>query len=322
VLPDGGAVIARVGAGGETDLFYYKRSVGLVEIGADVTAIATHDKTFDASSTDSKVVFTAASGAVRDLYSWNPQNGQTTALSAVFGAGALDVFAAIGAGNEVVWNRVVSGSEVDAYFYDLDSGVSAAVRDSNDISQVLGVSGDGNTNWAIVRGSSALSSMLAISLIATPATQTWAAGGTVGTTLGRVANGDVVAARADGTALAVFDVSVGTWGAPIVGTGLAFAGNGLDEGDFVYTLTASAQVDLSMWDASATGSVVVSDVAGADAFQALTADGTVLFTRVATGNTTADLFVWDGATATQLTAADGAGLLHTHAVLGQYAGSR
>jgi hypothetical protein len=322
VLPNGGVVIARVGGGGETDLFYFERGFGLVEIGTDVPSIATADKGYAGCSTDSKVVFGATAGAVRDLYSWNPADGQTTSLSAAFGAGAFDVFAAIGGGNEVVWNRVVSGSEADVYCYDLDSGVSATVRNAADIGEVLGVSGDGTTAWAFVRPSGTPSSLLAVSLVGTPSTQTWAAGGAVASTLGRVANGDVVAVRTDGTALARFDVSAGTWGTPITGTGLAFGGDGLDAGDFVYALTASSQTDLSMWDESATASVVVSDTAGNDAYQVRTADGTVLFTRVVAGNTTADLFVWDGATATRLTQADAASLLHDHTVLGRYEASR
>ncbi len=322
VLPDGGVVIARVGAGGETDLLYFQRSVGLVEIGADVTTIASADKAYAAHSSDSKVVFGAASGAVSDLYSWDPETGQTTSLSAAFGAGAFDVFAAIADGNEVVWNRVVSATEADVYSYDLDSGVSAIVRDGADVGQVLGVSGDGATNWAFVRPSGTPSSLLAVSLLAAPATQTWAAGGAVATQLGLVANGDVVGQRQDGSALAAFDVSAGTWGAPIAGAGLAFAGDGLDTGDFVYSLTASSQTDLSMWDASAATSVVVSDTAGNDTFQILTADDTLLFTRVVGTNTTADLFVWDGATATRLTQADAANVLHDHTVLGKYAGTR
>jgi hypothetical protein len=320
LLPNGGVVLSRIGTGGESDLFCWKLDTGLVEIGADLTAIASDNKTFHAAGTSSQVVFSAASGPVSELHSWNPANGQTTNLSAIVGSGAFDVFAAIGAGNEVVWNRVVSGSEADAYCHDLDAGTTATVRNGADISEVLGVSGDGTTQWAFVRASGATSSLLAVSLIATPATQTWAAGGAVATTIGTLANGDVVGQRTDGTALNVFDVSAGTWGTAITGTGLAFAGDGVDAGDFVYSLTASSQTDLSMWDASATTSIVISNTAGNDVFQVLTANDTVLFTR-ATGASTADLFVWNG-TNTQLTQADAAGLLHDHEVLGKYAGAR
>jgi hypothetical protein len=321
-LPNGGIVMSRVGGGGETDLFYYKRDVGLVEIGLDQSSIATWNKTWRAAGTSSQVVFSAESGGVSEIFAWNPVNGQTTNVSATVSAGAYDVFAAMGAGNEVVWNRVISGSEADAYYYDLDAAVGATLRNSSDISQVLGISGDGTTSYAFVRPSGTTSSVLAISLVASPVTTTNAAGGTVSTTLGLLANGDVVAQRTDGTALRLFDVSGGSWNAAITGTGLAFAGDGIDTGDFVYSLTASSQTDLSMWDASGTASVVVSNTTGNDVFQAATANDTVLFTRVVSGNSTADLFVWDGSTATRLTSADEANLLHDHTVLGSYAGTR
>lgn len=326
VLPNGGVVFSRVSGSGPHDLFYFKVSTGLVEIGADVTALDTRDKVYAACGTNSHVVFTAQSGTTTDLCSWNPSTGDTTEISTATGASAdQDVFVAIGTGNEVVFERtdlVSTPTETDAFFYDLDSGTSATVRNSTDVSEVLGVSSDGTTAWAFVRPSGTTSSLLAVSLVASPSTQTFAAGGAVGTTVGTLANGDVVGQRTDGTALNVFDVSAGTWGTPIVGTGLAFAGDGLDAGDFVYSLTASSQTDLSMWDASGTTSVVLSNTAGNDVFGALTADATILFTRVVGTNTNADLFVWDGSTETRLTNTDTAGLLHDHTVLGKFTASR
>lgn len=322
VLPNGGVVFTRVGGGGESDLFYYRVSTGLVEIGSDVSAIATHNKSYNAAGTSSQVVFTAQSGLVSDIYSWNPSNGQTTSISAAFTAGNYDLFASIGGGNEVVFQRVVNGGEIDAFFYDLDSAVSGPVRNSTDISAVVAVAGDGTTAWAFVVPSSAPSTLLATSLIGTPATQTWAAGGAVNSTVSILSNGDVAAVRSDGTALNVFDVSAGTWGTAITGTGLALGGDGLDAGDLVYSLTVASQTDLSMWDASASASVVVSDTAGDDAFQTRTVDGTLLFTRVVGSNTHADLFVWNGTAATQLTAEDSIGMGHDHSVLGKYAGTR
>lgn len=322
VTANGGVVFSRIGSGGEHDLFYYRTNTGLVEVGSDVTGIATWDKTWNAVGSASQVVFSAVSGSVSEIYAWNPANGQTANLSASVSTGAFDVFAAMGAGNEVVWNRVVSGSEADAYFYDVDAAAVGTVRNGSDISEVLGVAGDGTTAYAFVRPSGTTSSVLAVSLVASPATATWAASGTVATTLGVLANGDVVARRSDGTRLALFDASAGTWGTPITGTGLAFAGAGLDTGDFVYTSTVSSQVDLSMWDASAGNSVVVSDTVGDDTFQAATLDGTILFTRVASGRTNQELFAWNGTTETQLTDVDGAGLRHDHTVLGSYVGAR
>lgn len=325
-LPNGGIVISRVSSTGPHDLFYYKVSTGLVEIGADVSALDSRDKVYAARGTNSHVVFMAQSGTTSDLCSWNPSTGDTSEISTLTGASSdWDEFEAIGAGNEVVFGRtdlVSTPSETDAFFYDLDTGTNATVRNGSDVSAVLGVSSDGTTAWAFVRPSGTTSSLLAVSLVASPSTQTWAAGGAVESTIGTLTNGDVVGERTDGTALNVFDVSAGTWGSAITGTGLAFGGDGLDAGDFVYSLTASSQTDLSMWDASGTTSVVLSNTAGNDAFQAKTADGTILFTRVVGTNTNTDLFVWDGSTETRLTNADGAGLRHDHTVVGKFSASR
>jgi hypothetical protein len=322
VLPNGAAVIDRIGVGGESDLFYYRTGTGLVEIGADVSAIASADKVYHAFGSGNQVVFSATGSGATDLYFWDPASGQTTSISAAFTAGEVDVFAAMGAGNEVVFNRVVSGTEADLYCYDIDNATSATLRNAGDISEVLGISGDGSTNWAFVRPSGTTSSVLAISLVGAPATQTWAAGAAVATALGLLGNGDVVARRSDGGALDLFDVSAGTWNAAIVGTGLAFGGDGIDTGDFVYALTVNAQTDLAMWDASGAASVVVSDTAGNDAFQVRTADGTVLFTRANPSRTVGDLFVWDGTDTTQLTDEDSLGLRRDHTVVGKYAGAR
>lgn len=317
VLPNGAVVFTRIGAGGESDLYYFKVSTGLVEIGNDQPLLDTRSKTFDAFGTASQVVFSATDGVNVEIYSWNPAIGQTTPIA----TGAVDVFAAIGAGNEVVYQDIISGTEEDAFFYDLDDATTGTVRDAADISSVLGVTTDGTTSWAIVRGSGATSSMLAVSLVAAPVTATWTAGGTVATSFGRLLNGDVVAQRDDGTGLNVFDVSAGTWGTAITGTGLAFGGDGLDAGDFVYSVSVGSQTDLLMWDASAAAPVVVSSAAGNDSYAMRTDNGTILFTRVVTGNTNTDLFVWDGALATRLTDQE-AGLWHNHTVLGKYSGAR
>lgn len=74
-------------------------------------------------------------------------------------------------------------------------------------------------------------------------------------------------------------------------------------------------------DDSGDAVVVISNEAGNDPCQARTADATVLFTRVASGNANVDLFVWDGGAVTRLTGT-GSGARCDHAVLGNYAGAR
>ncbi|MBK8098830.1 MAG: hypothetical protein IPK26_17085 [Planctomycetes bacterium] len=317
---DGAVVITRVNADtGETDLFWHSPTAGLVEIGTDVAAIATDDKTWHATDSEGRIVF-AADG---EVFAWDPTSASTTNLSSEYGAGADDEFAALAAGNQVVCKRLVNpGVEEDVWFFDLDSEISATVRDGADVSAVLGVSGSGTTDWVFLRASGTTTSLLAVSLIATPATQTWAAGATVSTTIGILDNGDVVGQLTGGTKLNLFDVSAGTWGTEITGTGLTFAGDGVAAGDFVYSLTANAQTDLSMWDASGNASVVISNATGNDVFGARTGAGTVLFTRVPTSLTNRELFVFNGTAATQLTEDDVVARRHDHSVAATWSGSR
>lgn len=317
VLPNGACVFSRVGGGGETDLFYFRVGTGLVEIGSDVSALATRNKSYNAFGSASQVVFTATNAGDRELFVWDPATGQTDTIV----AGTDNVFDAIGDGNEVVFHTVVSPTEHDVMCYDIDTQATVTVRDNTDIGSVLAVT-TGSPAWAIVQGSGATSTVDAVSLIAVPVTVTWTGASTISTTVGQLGNGDVVAQQTDGAAINFFDVSGGAWGTAITGAGLAFEGDGLDAGDFVYTVTVASQVDLSMWDASATASVVVSSTAGTDDYQALTADSTILFTRIVGTNTNADLFVWDGTSERRLTDEDSAGLKHDHAVLGSYAASR
>ncbi|GAB4138804.1 MAG: hypothetical protein Fur0037_04670 [Planctomycetota bacterium] len=315
VLPDGGAVFSRVGAAGETDLFYFRRGSGLVEIAGNSASLVGLDKSYAGTTTDSRVVFTAMNGADREIHCWNPADGQTTAIA----TGAVYGVEAIAAGNELVYRRDVSASERDLYFRDLDTGVTATVRDSTDVSQFLAVTGASGTNWAIVQGGGSPTAVDAVSLAASP---------TIVTLTGAAAeqfqavlpNGDVVVRTADGARVDVFDVSAGSWSG-FAGVGISYAGPGVDAGDFVYSETAGGDADLYLWDASASTSVPVSTAAGTDLFQCAAA-GRLFFTN--DGSTHADLFVFDPATSasTQVTGPDGAGQSHDHTVLGTYVGSR
>ncbi|MCK5943151.1 MAG: hypothetical protein KAI24_14320 [Planctomycetes bacterium] len=315
---NGGVVFSRVGGSGETDLYYYRPSVGLVEIGASYTGLPDRDKAYQLTDSNSKVVFTAQNGGNDELFFWNPSNGQTTAIATGIDT---EVFATLGSGNELVYYDVRSTTEYDAYYYDLDDGTAATLRDSTDYSRVSAVVSDGTTSWAVIRPDGATSTKLAVSLVASPSTQTWSAGGAA--ELGALlANGDYVAERSDGTAINVFDVSAGTWGTPITGTGLDTAGDGLEAGDFVYRVEVSSQDDLMMWDASGTTSVTISSAAGDDAYAAKAAGAAILFTRRIGAATTDDLFTWDGTTATQLTGTASVSSGVDHTVLSTLSASR
>jgi len=311
VLPNGGVVFSRVGESGESDLYYYRVGTGLVEVGSDISALAARDKTFQVNDNNSKVVFTALNGADLDLYFWNPVDGQTTAINTAVGT----VFGKVGAGNEVVYNSVVTPSvEEDILYYDLDDGQAATLRDSTDIGVVAAIVNDGTTSWALVSGSAAPNDAVAVSLAAAPDVQTWSASGAVNF-VDSLANGDFVAQQADGSEFAVFDVSDGTWDAPITTSTGVFGGAGLAAGDFVYSVSDTGAKNLLMWDESAGTSVTIAT--GADEIESLavTLDGTLLFTRKET-SLEDRLYVWDGTTVTQLTDQDTDGIYHHYEAAG------
>jgi hypothetical protein len=317
VVPSGGVVFTRLGTGGEADLFCYRTVAGLVEVGSDVSGLATRNKVFHVCGSADQVVFSAQNGADNDLFAWTPANGQTTTVA----SGGVYAYDLLGQGNELVYHQVVSGSEEDVFFRDLDTGVTATVRDNSDITDVLGSTNDGTRDWVFLLPSGTATNIIAVSLVASPVTVSWASGTNASPTIHVLSNGDVVTKNLAGTRLGKFNADVANWGTDVTGTGLEFVGDGIAAGDYVFTRTVSAQIDLEMFDDSGDAVVVISDETGDDTFQSRTEDATVLFTRVASGNTNADLFVWDGADVTRLTGTGSADLCD-HAVLGNYSGTR
>lgn len=316
VLPNGGLVFSRIGANGEHDLFYWKSGIGLVEVASTVTALDSLDKAFATAGSANQVVFTGTDGTTTGLWSWSPLDDSLTAIS----TGTHAAFAAIGAGNEVLYTVDNGGGDVDASWFDLDDATAAVVRNSADVTTVLGIAGTAAQRYAIVQGSGDPSSIAAVALTAAPTTIAFAGGGAMQFAL-VLANGDALAQRTDGTTIAVFDGTAGAF-STIAGTGLAVAGPGTDAGDFVYAQTASAQQDLAMWDASAAAPVLLSTTAGDDVWQATT-NGKIYFTRSdVTGH--AQLHVHAVATGVtlQLTRNDAAGVGFDHVVTGTYRGTR
>lgn len=315
VLPNGGLVLSRVGSGGEQDLYYYRTGTGLVEVASSVTALDTRSKTCVAVGLDSQVIFTATDSVTTDLYSWSPVDDSLVTLH----AGGVAGFAAIGAGNEVIYTVDNGAGDVDAFYYDLDDGSAATLRNGADTSMVLGIAGD-TARYALIKGSSATSTVLAVQLTAAPNTITHTASGVV--SLARVlTNGNALLHSDNGTEIATFNAALAAW-STMSGTGMSVVGDGIDAGDFVYTHAVGAQVDLVMWDQSASAPVAIATMIGDGRYQA-TSNGKVYWTSVdSTGF--AQLFVRAVAAAvtTQLTQPDAAGLSFDHSVVGTYSGSR
>ena len=317
VLANGAVVFSRVGGNGETDLFYFKQGTGTVEVGGDVSALDVLDKGWQGQGSGSQVVFSVSNGPNTELYEWNPAGGASTAI-ATLGTAA---FEAVTDSDEVVWRDEVSGADHDLHLFDLTDSSTATILDSGDVLTFRAVTHDGTDSFVVFEDATNAARIYVYNTTSAVTTQI-NAGGAVDWTA-NLGNGDFVFSRGDGLAVAVFDLSALTTSFTANGTAVTFAGGGTADGDFLYTMTAAAQVDLSMFDASAPGAMVVSNTAGDDAFGAMTSAGEVLFTRTdAEGHD--QLYLWDpvDTTTEQLTFNDAVGNGFDHRVLGTWSGTR
>ncbi|MCA8943941.1 MAG: hypothetical protein KDB80_15360 [Planctomycetes bacterium] len=326
VLPNGGLVFSRTGGSGETDLYYYNVGGSVVQIGGDLGAtVDVQNKTYHAFSSSSHVVFSAAASPTsKIIYFWNPSTGLSLAMTT-----AEDLtYKAISSDDVVVWTRLVGGSQKDIVAFDIPNSTpgtpivvsnNAADETFNGISTISGSS-------YIVYTRAAGPDSIHVYDVDTPGTDNEANGGGL-QYKAILENGFVVFRVPDGSAVFSYDPTTGNPTTVTTGLGLTsmdYVGAGKDAGDFVIGGITGAQTDLYLWDESAAGRVTVSNTAGNDFYRATTTAGEILFTRVVSGNTNSDLFLYDPLddTTERLTAADGAGLLHDHEVLGLYSADR
>lgn len=319
-LAGGGVVLTRIGGGGETDLFAFTRTTGLVEIGSDLsTTVQNQSKTYAGRTSDDKVVFEVTAAASSDLYVWNLGTGSSRSIA----TGPNDErFAGVTATDGIVYREVQSPSDSDLLHYDWNTDSIVTIRATADDESYLGSLSNGDV---VVRSQSSGDGSIDLFLfdVSVPTLVTIASAGSDDYVFAAIlADDHVVYLHDTGTpVLYVFDPAGPTSTAVATGNSPAFGGE-TEGGDFTFTQTNSAQTDLYLWDASGAVAVPISTTTGDDAFAAWTATDKVLFTRVIDGNTNRDLFVWNGTAETQLTDEGGAGLRHDHTAVGQYSGTR
>ena len=118
-LSDGSFILTRIGAGGETDLYKWSKSGGMVEIGADLDTSTpfTESKTYAGASSSGDVVFTTSDGSDTDIYVWKASTGQTKTISATANN---EAYCGIQSTGDVVYQITASGN-VSLYLYDLSA---------------------------------------------------------------------------------------------------------------------------------------------------------------------------------------------------------
>lgn len=297
-VADGSVVLSRIGGGGEQDLFHYDPNAGLVEIGADLSStVQAQSKTFAGSTSDGKVVFEAA-GASTDLYVWSPSTGTTRTIA---NSSVDETLAAVTPIDEIVYTVATTSTDDDLYVYTWSDDTSRLISPADSVSDSYqGATSVGDV--VFVRATATGDDLWYYDTSASTAHPV-AETGPDDYSLDAILENDRVVFTRSGSSGGVFVVTLAP--APtataVGGAGATFAGE-TSGGDFVVQTVVSAQTDLVLWDESATAVVTISDTTGDDTFGAGTSTGGVLFSRITSGKTTSDLFLWDPvAGETQLT---------------------
>jgi WD40 repeat protein len=287
VLADGALVFSRRGDAGENDLFYYKRTVGVLEVGADVAAIASLSKTFGGSNSTGLVAFAANNAGQLDFYVWNPLAGITAVVATTTDN---ESFAATLPNGNFLYYVLLSGTDLNVRLFDVTSGLSRAFPASTVNDLVVGALSDSRV---IVSKAEATGTHLYLATYA---------GGTVtdapiATTAGQsfaldavLANNKIVFRNTTSGGVSLFAPATSTTTA--LGATSVFVAAMPTAGDFVVKDNAAGQFDLLLWDDSAGATVSVASSTTHEEQARGLADGRILFTREAAGSTQRNLFVW------------------------------
>lgn len=293
VLADGGLVFSRRGDAGETDLHYYRREVGVVEIGGDVAGIATQTKTFGGSTSTSLVAFSANSGGQLDFYVWSPAVGLTVTVAST---ADNETFAAALANGNILYYVLSGGTDLNVRLFDVSLSTSRAFPASAVNDMVVGTLSD---NRVVVSKAEATGTHLYLAAYnGTSVSDT-----PVATTLGQsfalvqvLANDKLVFRNTTSGGVTLFVPS--TSGTITFGATSQFVALMPTAGDFVVKVDNGGQFDLSLWDDSAGGIVTVATAATDEELARGLSDGRILFTRKVTGTTMRNLFLWEPTTQT------------------------
>jgi hypothetical protein len=297
VLADGGLVFSRRGDAGETDLFYYRREVGVVEVGGDVASIATLTKAFGGATTASLVAFTANNGGQVDFYLWSPSLGITVTVAAT---GDSESFAAALPSGNVLYYVLLGGSDLNIRLYDVAAAASRAFPTSTVTDLVVGTLSDSRVVVAKAEATGThlylatyTAGTVSDAAIATTSGQSFALDQVLG-------NNKVVFRNTTSGGVSLFTPGGGTTALPATSVFVAAMPT---TGDFVVKDLTSGQFDLLLWDDSAGTTVSVASAATDEELASGLADGRILFTRESTGGSARNLFVWkpSDTTVTQVT---------------------
>jgi len=287
VLADGGLVFSRRGDSAETDLFYYRRNLGVVEVGGDVAGIAARSKTYGGATASNVVAFSANNGGQLDFYVWSPATGLTATVAST---GDNESFAAVLPSGNILYYVLTGGTNLDLRLFDVARTLSRAFPASAVNDLVVGTLSDSRV---VVSKAEATGTHLYLasydgtsvtdSPVATTAGQSFALTQVLG-------NDKFVYRNTTSGGVTLFEPA--TSGTIVFGATSQFVALMPTAGDFVVKVDNGGQFDLSLWDESANNIVAIAGAATDEELATGLADGRILFTREVSGSTMRNLFVW------------------------------
>ncbi len=290
VLPNGGAVFRRRGGANEWDLFYYEKSVGVLEIGADLSAaINLESKTYKAAVTGSRVVFETTNGTGdEDLYVWNPAAATTRTIA----SSAVDeTYVATSGSGRIVYRIFTGLAQYDLAWFDAVAGNGGAIASSTDTETYNGTLSNGDIIYSRNTGAQGLDLYHWVQANTTGTAFPGAAASATSQVFAKVlTNNDVV--YTTGTDLFLYRPSNQNVTSIVTGAGTETLAGETSGGDFVIQLVNGANTHLWLWDSSANAAVAVSNTAGVASYQNASSAGVILFARTATGQTQSELYTW------------------------------
>lgn len=290
VLADGGLVFSRRGDAGETDLFYYRRSLGVVEIGGDVAGIASQTKTFGGATASNLVAFSANNGGQLDFYVWNPAAGLTAAVGT---SADNESFASVLPNGNILYYVLTGGTNLDVRLFDVALATSRAFPASAVNDLVVGTLSDSRVVVSKAEATGThlyLATYNGTSVSDTPIVDTTGQSFTLEQVL---ANDKLVYRNVTSGGVTLFVPA--TSGIITFGATSQFVTTMPTAGDFVVKIDNGGQFDLSLWDDSADSIVPVATAATDEELARGLNDGRILFSRAVVGASTRNLFVWQPA---------------------------
>jgi hypothetical protein len=296
-LADGALVFTRRGDAAETDLFWFRRDVGIVEVGGDLPGLANLSKSFGGANATGVVAFTANNAGQLDFYLWNSAVGITAAVGTT---ADNESFAAVLPDGNVVYYVLTGGTDLDLRLFDVTAAVSRAFPASAVLDLVVGTLSDSRV---VVSKAEATGVHL---YLATHAAGT-VTEAPLATTSGQsfvlekvLANDKIVVRNVTSGGVSLVTPGGGT---VAFGPMSAFVQAMPTSGDFVVKDDNGGQFDLTLWDDSAGTEIALANGTTDEELAQGLADGRILFTREVAGSNVRNLFVWSpvGPTVTQVT---------------------